>query len=154
MPDGPLLWVAAVQGHDEAIVKLKWGEKRSNEFRPMRLLASAVIAAVNVPNQQSERNLNANFIPNGKSRCMWLRVAAFADSNFCADSRRRILYYRQVPNVGAEKLLGDCGGVLCGASDGCRCICDVAVNGKKSMPLEKSSSCESFHVRHRQRHPL
>lgn len=52
MPDGTLLWVAAVQGHEEAIIKLKWwGEKRSNEFRLMHLPTSAVIAVVNAPKQ-------------------------------------------------------------------------------------------------------
>jgi hypothetical protein len=52
MPDGTLLWVAAVQGHEEAIAKLKWwGEKRPNEFRLMHLPTSAVIAVVNAPKQ-------------------------------------------------------------------------------------------------------
>jgi hypothetical protein len=55
LADGTMLWVAAVQGHEEAISKLKWyGEKRSNEFRLMHLPTNAIIAAVNVPKQPAE----------------------------------------------------------------------------------------------------
>lgn len=50
LPDGTMLWVAAVQGHEKAIVALKgWGEKRSNEFRLMHIPTDAVIAVVNAP---------------------------------------------------------------------------------------------------------
>jgi len=50
-----MLWVAMVQGHEEAISKLKWyGEKRSNEFRLMHLRTNAVIATVNTPKQSQE----------------------------------------------------------------------------------------------------
>jgi hypothetical protein len=52
LPDGTMLWVAAVQGHEEAIPKLKlYGEKRSNEFRLMHLPSDSLVAAVNVPKQ-------------------------------------------------------------------------------------------------------
>jgi len=55
LPDGTMLWVTAVQGHDEAILSLKWwGEKRSNEFRLMHIPTNAVIAKVNVPKQSAE----------------------------------------------------------------------------------------------------
>ena len=55
MPDGTLLWVTAVQGHEEAILRLKWwGEKRSNELRLMNLSTSAVIAVVNAPKPSRE----------------------------------------------------------------------------------------------------
>jgi hypothetical protein len=56
-----MLWVAAVQGHEEAILKLKWwGEKRSNEFRLMHVSTNSLIAAVNVPKQPSSK---------GEQRC-------------------------------------------------------------------------------------
>jgi hypothetical protein len=61
LPDGTMLWVAAVQGHEEAILKLKWwGEKRSNEFRLMHVSTNSLIAAVNVPKQPSSK---------GEQRC-------------------------------------------------------------------------------------
>lgn len=48
LSDGTLLWVATVEGHAEAISKLKWwGEKRPNEFRLMHIPSNSVIAKVN-----------------------------------------------------------------------------------------------------------
>jgi hypothetical protein len=50
-----MLWVAAVEGHEEAIVALKWrGQKRPNEFRLMHIATDAVIAVVNAPKRRAE----------------------------------------------------------------------------------------------------
>jgi hypothetical protein len=55
MPDGALLWVTAVAGRNEALLKLQWcGKQRSNEFRLMHLPTSTVIAAINVSEQSAQ----------------------------------------------------------------------------------------------------
>lgn len=50
MPDGSLLWRAAIPGHDGAIQKLReLAAKSPNEFRLMHIATNTVIATINAP---------------------------------------------------------------------------------------------------------
>ena len=56
LSDGTMLGVAAIDGHDEAILKLKWwGENRWNEFRLMHLASNSLVAAVNAPKRPPDQ---------------------------------------------------------------------------------------------------
>ena len=51
-----MLGVAAIDGHDEAILKLKWwGENRWNESRLMHLASNSLVAAVNAPKRPPDQ---------------------------------------------------------------------------------------------------
>jgi len=50
LPDGTLLWVASVEGHEAAIQKLQWwAGKRPNEFRLMHIPTDTIIATIPAP---------------------------------------------------------------------------------------------------------
>jgi hypothetical protein len=50
MPDGAPLWRTAVEGHENAIIKLReLAEKTQNEMRVMHIASNSIVAAMNVP---------------------------------------------------------------------------------------------------------
>jgi hypothetical protein len=50
MPDGAPMWSAAVEAHENAIVKLQeLAKKTENEMRVMHIASNSIVAAMNDP---------------------------------------------------------------------------------------------------------